>query len=484
MWADDREEYDYRMREMTRRVVNQFDFSFDKCNTDNTYNSKIHICTDPDNPLFYIQTEFLVDVLNGNVPEVPYDYTGYFPPLEQIEFTCLHTNKIDSLSFNITEWTMDTHMFWSGWVRNEMMANISLKFKGIQKYDEVSEKITEWQGNDQGANTFAQNLIWWRHQHDNNRLKTHERFFIAFISNTDTTLSTQNIFMAVGVFVHEGCLYSTMGITKSFRLSVYDTDESNKYMQISGFAESQIEQQTIDFRTANKDLKRASIKLQSFIADFIQEKHSTVHGIFFRPNHLMRNFVRVYFPDYDLGSDKDILNAKDPRVAKAYTDVQLDDPPKIIQLESDEVIKIRDKTFPTPFWEPPSQNAHPDYWLNRHIPLMYVPVAQMKTPVTENESKYTRMLRAVFRRDGDWRTVLLRKLKNLKPSKNYWTLFHASDLLCQDNMIQQILVLIKDVLGIEPQIEVYGSRDPDKYIFTYNGHVHNLKITDTECKIK
>jgi hypothetical protein len=275
-----------------------------------------------------------------------------------------------------------------------------------------------------------------------------------------------------------------MGITKSFRLSMYDTEETYEYMQISGLNESQRDQQMAVLSHANQHLNRGSIKLQSFIADFIHEQHSTVHGIFFRPNRIMRNFVSMYFPDYDLGSDKDIHNAKEPRVARTQFGIEMDDPPKIIQLQSDEVITIRDKTLPVPFWEPPCTNSHPDYWLNRHIPLMYVPVAQMRTPVSEDEGKYTHIMREVFQRNGEWRTELLRKLRNLKPSVKFWTLFRVSDLLRQENMTQQILVLIKDVLGIKPQIEVTGSKEPAKYSFTYNDNVHHLQITETECKIK
>jgi len=481
--------YNADMLEKTKRVVNQDDFKFDKCTADQTYDSTKHICTDPENPLFYLQTEFLIDVLNGDVQEEPDDYKEYYPSLEETPFTCLYTKEINNLHFNIVEWTSDTQSFWTGWVRREMMANLNSKFifTGLRKRrrDESSDNTKiKWKSNGEGANTFAQNLIWWNHRHEKNRLKENEKFFIAFVSNTDKTLTTQNIFMAVGVFVHEKSLYSTMGITKSFRLSMYDTEETYEYMQSSGLDESQRNQQTAVLHHANQHLNRGSIKLQSFIADFIQEKHSTVCGLFFRPNKIMRNFVCKYFPDYDLGSDKDIRNAKEPRVARVQSDIQMDDPPRIIQLKSDEEIQIRGETFPVPFWEPPSQNAHPDYWLNRHIPLMYVPVAQMRTPVSEDESKYTHVLRERFQRDGEWRTKLLRKLKDLTPSKKYWTLFCVSDLVRQDNMIQQSQGLIKDVLGIKPENEVHGSKGPAKYTFTYNTNKYHLNITNKECKIK
>jgi hypothetical protein len=183
--------------------------------------------------------------------------------------------------------------------------------------------------------------------------------------------------MAVGVFSQSGCLYSTMGITKSFRLEMSDTVQAESCMRDSGFSQLATDKWIGAFKKANGVMKGSSVELQKYIANVISNMDPGNKGLFFRPNGLMRGIMKKVFQhQMHTGSNIDARNFTQ-MIEEGTCAVSMDsiDRPLAIKQYSDRIVLPDGLKLHIPFWELPSLFPHPDSLLNPHLPLVYIPIA-------------------------------------------------------------------------------------------------------------
>ena len=375
--------YNHTQGEKMHKIINNPDFKWDKCKLDTTgYDYKSHISVDKDNPLFYYQTEFIIDELDNQV-----EYNSLYPassPLRLPPDSVFEANH-DGLYYCMEKWDSMNHSFWDQWCRQEMNANANVSFRNFPGLsDRSNKKYTQWGGNCDGANTFAQNLIWYTHRMSvSGRVTKDESFYIAYIASRPDISNIQDVFMAVGVFVQMGGVYSTMGITKSFRLTMSDTNAAASYMTTSGV--TNVDAAIRKFVNAEPTMKGSSVKLQKYIAQTVKQQiDPATKGLFFRPNGCMRRIMQKVFR-YErsmyVGSNLGVRNFEqmiDECTASVQMDI-MDTPPSIIYENNTVILPSIPAAIPTPFWEPPSPFSHPDAWLNLHLPLVFIPAYSFET---------------------------------------------------------------------------------------------------------
>ena len=377
--------YEEDQQDKMPMIINNPDFKWDKCKMDQMkgFNHRFHITDDKDNPLFYFQSEFLVDEFDDPVEE-----NSYYPlhsPMRSV-VSQLDVDKFvtetDGLFYCMEKWNPINHLFWTQWVRQEMNSNLDrhlVNEPGL-KYRGDAQKYVQWEGNGDGAGTFAQDLVWYNHRVNiPGRIGAGESFYIAYIASRPDVLSIQDVFMAVGVFIQAGSVYSTMGITKSFRLKMSDTDYAESCMKKSGYDQEEINYWIETFENANQEMKGSAVKLQNYVAKTMQTIDKNTKGLLFRPNGLMRKIMKKALqPMHSIytGSNIDVRNFNQ-MIYEGTANVRLscmDELPLIRQFP--DRIELPDgPSVRIPFWEPPSRFSHPDAWLNPHLPLVYIPIS-------------------------------------------------------------------------------------------------------------
>ena len=480
-------DYDIRMRSILKKTIllKEFKEQFDTCGLEEAYDHTKHICTDPDNPLYYFQVEFLVDVLTDQ-PEPDLNvHTTFFPKPENITPPHrVHTgSEDDGLHFCIDEWSEAAAPFWNSWVREEMLANVNDRLTAFGSLARDGSEMVRWRKNSDGAATFAQDLIWYAQRFRHGRVGAGEHFYIAYISTDRDTLSTQSVVMAVGVFVAEESLYSTMGITKSFRLDMCDTMHAERWMLEVGFTSQELEAQIQLLKSTRGKLKGSSaIKMHEFVANFVAERFPSNKGLFFRPNGVMRKLMVQNFADYDIGSDKDAINRKwitENKLASMDPDCT-DCTPSILQRPANVVIR-QEQPLPHPFWEPPSAFPHPDYFLNMHLPLMFVPIQQMRSRAPKQIAQQVEIARKHFKHNAKWRKELLERIATIKSSRglSVHTLFSIDDLrdpTAATKATESILLAVFEGATI--------TQTDKKHELAHDGFTYSIRFEDTRVTIQ
>jgi hypothetical protein len=404
------ENYNSRQLANLRPIVSMHDWIWDTCGVGvgmdmGRYKYTNRLCNNRDNPLFYYQSELLVD-------EMCSDEDMYYPAVTQLESDD-HENEPPGPFFEMEEWTPSNDDFWQRWVKQELRANMdsSMLFRGLTKRS--SGDLVKWTSNSDGANTFAQNLIWFkRHCEDGQRLPG-DSFHIAYIS-THEHRTVRSVVYAVGVFVQLRGFYSTMGITKSFRVTMSDTHEAEGWMKDADdtvYAEPERPVMSpVDWIKKYNDIgskKGYAVKLQQFIRDRVLGFRTV--GLLFRPNGIMHSIMKATFERVLVGSDLDWIHAKQLCEQGAKSNTHLMDCPAMIKQTHIEVlIEAEPKlAIPTPFWEFKTPFAHPDSALNPHLPLMFIRINHLHTKeeinaggTQDNGSE----------EDSDWRDIKRIKL--------------------------------------------------------------------------
>ena len=395
--------YGYNKRQVMKlkNIVSLTDWNWDKCGIDQgEYNFTIHLCTDKDNPLYYFQNELLVDFFETV-------QGGYYPAITA-EQSAAHAMDPGDAMFGMEEWNESNDIFWQQWVRLEMMfrqqgvrlemkstMNPPLYSSGLRKRGRSEYDGMRWGGNSDGANTFAHNLIWYKHRMHNGRCMPGEKFYIAYIS-LHSVKSIRSVIMAVGVFVQEDGFYSTMGITKSFRLAMSDTTHAFELMQSDQEAfEMSTEEYPQDPVATPEDwinlykreniVRGRSVELQRYIANELTRLGHRTHGLLFRPNGTMRGIMMTKIRQFLIGSNVDVMHIKQQTSFGVLNNdlTFIDDPPLIIQSNDGVIPTIcidGGAPIKTPFWEPPLPYSHPDASLNPHLPLMFIRMGELTGP--------------------------------------------------------------------------------------------------------
>lgn len=397
----------YNSRQLVKlhNIVSLTDWKWDKCGIDDgVYDFRKRLCGDKDNPLYYFQNELLVDVFETV-------QGGYYPAVTS-EQSAIHAEDPGDALFGMEEWNESNDTFWQQWVKQEMSANMDKQFysRGLSRRGRPAYDVVRWVGNCDGANTFAQDLIWYKHRMDNSRCLAGEKFYIAYIS-LHSVKSIRSVIMAVGVFVHENRFYSTMGITKSFRLTLSDTSEAFEFMKQSDQNAFQMSTEAyrmwvddggvgsskpieypqypsltpddwIKLYNRENKVRGHSVRLQRYIANELTRLGHVTVGLLFRPNGLMRKIMMGNFNHCLIGSNIDIMHIEQQRSLGVSTNDKrfIDSPPLIIQSDSGGTPTICIEggiPIQTPFWEPPSPYSHPDSSLNPHLPLMFISMCDL-----------------------------------------------------------------------------------------------------------
>lgn len=379
------ENYNSRQLANLRPIVSMHDWIWDTCGIGigmdmGRYKYTNRLCNDRDNPLFYYQSELLVD-------EMCCDQDMYYPAVTQME-SDEHEKEPPGPFFKMEEWTPSNDDFWQRWVKQELRANMdsSMLFRGLTKRN--SGDLVKWTNNSDGANTFAQNLIWFkRHCEDRQRLSG-DSFHIAYIS-THEHKTIRSVVYAVGVFVQLRGFYSTMGITKSFRLTMSDTHEAEGWMKEADATEPEKPVMSpvdwIDKYNEISSKKGYAVKLQQFVRDSVLPFRTV--GLLFRPNGIMHSIMRKTFKRVLVGSDLDWLHAEQLHEQGARSNRHLMDLSVMIkQTHLEVLIEAEPKlAIPTPFWEFKTPFAHPDSALNPHLPLMFIRINHLHTEEERND---------------------------------------------------------------------------------------------------
>ena len=387
------EPYNQRQLENIKPLVSMDDWIWDTCGIGRfgeagVYDYKRRLCDDKDNPLYYYQTEILVDGFDSI-------HDAYYPAITAEEAAMHSSEPRSGPYFGMVEWNQSSDIFWQRWVKQEMKSNMDLELidtgllkTGVRKdYDpsnftmqRIANAMIRWSRNIDGASTFAQDLIWYRNRQVNGRVKPGESFYIAYISLHEH-ITIRSVVFAVGVFIQEGGFYSTMGITKSFRVSMSDTHKAKAWMAES---DEKMRSETehvaviqpaewISMYNAVKCVSGYSIKLQVFIRDEVKRLNFKTIGLLFRPNGIMRSIMRNHFRSHLLGSNVDWDHSHQllelGRGDKSNQSI-MDNPPSILQYA--DFIKIAGTSVPSPFWESKTTYRHPDSPLNPHLPLMFI----------------------------------------------------------------------------------------------------------------
>ena len=384
--------YNTKQLNKLRPIVSLDDWSWDTCGigrgSDNgMYTYKERLCDDKDNPLYYFQGEILVD-------EFSCVQNMYYPAITRSEAQYL-VNESGVHSFRMEEWSMENDEFWQRWVKQEMLSNIDVEMvqRGIFKRDE--SQYIRWIGNDEGANTFAQDLIWYKHRVVNGRCVAGESFHIAYITIHEHR-TIRSVVFAVGVFVQANGVYSTMGITKSFRVTMSDTFRAERQIieadAAMGFTpalspEYWIEKYKQIDKIKSKDatgkkIPGLSVQLQRFIASEVKRLGYNPIGLLFRPNIRRHSIMREWFKNCISGSNIDWDHVRQlqmhetPRVTRADL---MNSPSLIIQTPETITLTINTRrvSIPTPFWDLKSAFPHPDSALNPHLPLVFYHITDL-----------------------------------------------------------------------------------------------------------
>ena len=372
--------YNSRQLATLRPLVGMDDWMWDTCGVGvememGRYKYTNRLCGDKDNPLFYYQSELLVD-------EMCCDIDMYYPAVTRMESDAHAREPPLGPFFKMEEWTPSNDEFWQRWVKQEMRANMdsNMLFTGLTKRD--SGNAVKWTSNSDGANTFAQNLIWFKRHCDGGQRLRGDSFHIAYISTHDHR-TIRSVVYAVGVFVQRKGFYSTMGITKSFRVTMSDTHEAADWMKGADATMSPTPVMSPDdwIKKYNEigSKKGYAIKLQLFIRDSVSRYGSV--GLLFRPNILMHTLMRKTFAHVLVGSDLDWSHADQLINQRAKANTHLMDNPELIKQTHVEILIDEHPTLaiPTPFWEFKTLYAHPDSALNPHLPLMFIRIENLHT---------------------------------------------------------------------------------------------------------
>lgn len=378
--------YNTKQLNKLRPIVSLDDWSWDTCGigrgSDNgMYTYKERLCDDKDNPLYYFQGEILVD-------EFSCVQNMYYPAITRSEAQHLDKESHDPC-FRMEEWSMENDEFWQRWVKQEMLSNIDVDMvqRGLVKRNEpIWGEHIRWSGNDEGANTFAQDLIWYKHRVVNGRRVAGESFHIAYITIHEHR-TVRSVVFAVGVFVQADGVYSTMGITKSFRVAMSDTNRAERQI-IEADAAMEFTpalltpEYWIKKYNQIKDMTGLSVQLQRFIASEVKRLGYNPIGLLFRPNIPMHSIMRKAFKNCISGSNIDWDHVRQlqmhetPRVTRADL---MNSPSLIIQTPETITLTINTRrvSIPTPFWELKSAFPHPDSALNPHLPLVFYHITDL-----------------------------------------------------------------------------------------------------------
>ena len=194
----------------------------------------------------------------------------------------------------------------------------------------------------------------------------------------------------------------------------------------------------------------------------------------------MRKLMVQNFADYDIGSDKDAINRKwitENKLASMDPDCT-DCTPSILQRPANVVIR-QEQPLPHPFWEPPSAFPHPDYFLNMHLPLMFVPIQQMRSRAPKQIAQQVEIARKHFKHNAKWRKELLERIATIKSSRglSVHTLFSIDDLrdpTAATKATESILLAVFE-----------GATIADKtHELTHDGFTYSIGIEDARVTIQ
>ena len=158
--------YNRRQLENIKPLVSMDDWIWDRCGIGNigepgVYDYANRLCGDKDNPLYYYQSELLVDDMDSS-------NDSYYPAITREEAEQHSQTPQGTIHFGMELWDETNNKFWQQWVRQEMKANMDV--------DLINDG---WARNCDGANTFAQNLIWYQHRCASGRAMAGESFYSA-----------------------------------------------------------------------------------------------------------------------------------------------------------------------------------------------------------------------------------------------------------------------------------------------------------------